>query len=345
VPAIDLKDKFMGCILGSAIGDALGYTVEFSSMADIHKRFGSAGIQTLQLREIDGENCAIYSDDTQMARAVAEGLIRAGKVGTVNDAASEVAEEFIAWYKSPDNNRAPGGACMSGCTKLDEGQLPWWECGGPNTNDGAGGCGSVMRAHPYGLFYFDDRARAIKVAAEHSRLTHGAPLAMAASAALAAGVWSALRNYDPARIASSMQDAAYRYDQGTGDMLVIAEASAQDGKITTAAMLDQWRGWAGHEAVAAALFVFLRYVKVGGHTAVVRMGANSPGDSDSIAAIAGALAGAYVGYGEIRLDWVIAVEKTEELQHLACRLMRAASAARQLYLMKGDTHAAPYPDS
>lgn len=344
MPTIDLKDKFQGCILGSAIGDALGYTVEFSSMAEIQKRF-KGPIKTLQLRPLNGENVALYSDDTQLARAVAEGLIRSGRIGTLNDAAQEIGREFVVWSKSPENNRAPGGACMTGCRRLDEGRLPWWECGGANNNSGAGGCGSVMRSHPYGLFWFDNREAAVKYASEHSRLTHGAPLAMAASAALAAGVWAALRNYDLPRIASFMQDAAYKYDQNTGDMLVQAEAMASDKFCETADVLDMWRSWAGHEAIATGLFCFYRYVEEGGHELVVQKAANSPGDSDSIAAIAGALAGALVGLKGLRKDWVMAVEKSEELKDLSFRLQRAASASSKLYLLERDQdYVAPFPE-
>jgi ADP-ribosylglycohydrolase len=202
-----------------------------------------------------------------------------------------------------------------------------------------------MRSHPYGLFYFEDRERAMTTAAEHSRLTHGAPLAMAASAALAVGVWAALRDYDPARIASFMQDAAYKYDQATGDMLVQAEASASDKFCETDDMLDMWRGWAGHEAIAAALFVFLREVDAG-HEDVVLTAATSPGDSDSIASIAGALAGAFHGFAAIRSDWVEALEKSDELQALAFRLLRSSTPADRLYLLEveEEDYAAPFPD-
>lgn len=336
MPAIDLNDKFKGCLVGSAIGDALGYSVEFSSMAAIYAKYGDEGITELQPRPYRGGRLALYSDDTQMARAVAEGLISAGSAADLDASAHEVKGQFIKWLHHPENTRAPGGACLAGCRKLEAG-VPWRKAGGINTNKGAGGCGSVMRAHPYGLFHVDSLVRAYTTAAEHSKLTHGAPLAQAASAALAAGVWTSVRNWDIRSIATAMQDAAYHYDEGTGDMLVLAEAMVDAGKPTSE-VLDMWRGWAGHEAIAAALFVFLKF-NAFGIEEVARVGANSPGDSDSIAAIACALSGAFHGYESLDEGWVAKLEKSDELEDLAVRLRVASTASPTLYILhKEPTH-------
>ena len=64
-----LEDRFQGCVLGLAIGDALGYPTEFLSLPEIQKRYGPNGIQ-----ELSG-NPALHSDDTQTSMAVARALI------------------------------------------------------------------------------------------------------------------------------------------------------------------------------------------------------------------------------------------------------------------------------
>jgi len=68
------KDHFRGCLLGGAIGDALGWPVEFLSMTEIKKKYGEEGITDL-VAGIDGK--AEITDDTQMTLFTAEGLLRA----------------------------------------------------------------------------------------------------------------------------------------------------------------------------------------------------------------------------------------------------------------------------
>lgn len=320
---IDLKEKFAGTMLGLAIGDALGYAVEFSSLAEIHRRYGPNGITEL--------SSTLFSDDTQMSMAVARGLVEAGRDANVDDAAPFVARQFIEWSRNPPGgHRAPGGACMAGCRALAHG-FPWEDAGDAD----AGGCGSVMRSAPYALRFWKDEDAAIECAARHSRMTHRHPLALAASAALASGVWCALRDAPRQLIVARMIDAAMRYDVGTARMMredarlavdVIAQRAPR--AATTADVLDRRRGWAGHEAVSAAMFCFA----IGDDYAdTIRLAANSPGDSDSIACIAGALSGAHVGLAGIPSRWHTKIERRDELMALARLLLHTAGDESVLF--------------
>lgn len=343
---IRLKQKFEGCLLGLAIGDALGYAVEFSSMDEIRRRYGPKGIQELDLRG----STALFSDDTQMTIAVANGLIADGKDVTVESSAPLVAAEFVSWSRNPPGgHRAPGGACMAGCRALSLG-AEWEEAGG-GIQGNRGGCGSVMRSAPYGLYFWNSEDDAIEIAARHSRMTHGAPLALAASAALASGIYWALRDAHPMTIAFRMVDAAARYDVTTARMLVDVQNLAKSvmcEEITPAAaterVLDRYRGWAGHEAIASALFCFLMATLDSEAGAVdgvfaetIRLGANSPGDSDSIACIAGALAGAWVGIGGIPERFVKVIERRDELFQVATKLHYYSGAATVLFQLTPKT--------
>lgn len=69
----DSKAYFRGCLLGGAIGDALGYPVEFLTLEEIKKVYGPEGIRTLQINETSGK--ALISDDTQMAVFTVDGLV------------------------------------------------------------------------------------------------------------------------------------------------------------------------------------------------------------------------------------------------------------------------------
>ncbi|MDE6120157.1 MAG: ADP-ribosylglycohydrolase family protein [Muribaculaceae bacterium] len=74
----ELKDKCRGSFVGGAVGDALGYEVEFMSLSAIRKRFGNKGITKY---ERDRDGVAVFSDDTQMSLFTAEGLLRAFAAG------------------------------------------------------------------------------------------------------------------------------------------------------------------------------------------------------------------------------------------------------------------------
>ena len=251
-----IKDRYEGTMLGLAIGDALGYAVEFSSLGAIYAQYGPQGIQELELRS----GIAHFSDDTQMSIAVARGLARAPRPLTCDGSAPLVASEFVEWSVRPvGGHRAPGGACMAGCRALRDG-VPWDRAGGKD----AGGCGSVMRSAPYALF-FPEEDDAIECSARHAKMTHGHPLAAAASAALTCGVWNALRDADPTVVVTRMIDAAASYDAKTARMILHARdtimgaiyGGEKDVDSTLHHLFDLYRGWAGHEAIAAATVAFL----------------------------------------------------------------------------------------
>ena len=95
----------------------------------------------------------------------------------------------------------------------------------------------------------------------------------------------------------------------------IAEARGTTSPDVT---LDRLRGWAAHEAIAAAVYVVARHPTDA--CAAILEGANTPGDSDSIATLAGALVGARIGLSGLPFDWVRDVERSDELLALAARI-------------------------
>lgn len=311
------KDRVNATIFGVAIGDTLGYQVEFD-----------ANVTPSNPKVTTFPKGAKFSDDTQMTVAVLQGLLRARRHfgDSIVDTGEEIAEEFIAWARSPENNRAPGGACMMGCRNLAEG-VPWDLAGKLN----GGGCGTAMRSAPYGLWWPNDWKKAAEHAAQHALMTHRLPMAQAAAAAVAAGVSVACTGADKGRIANVMIAAAERYDLLTGEMLrdavTWAQASCSDdesactcGMPSPDEVLDRWRGWAGHEAVAASLYCFMRENTF---EEAVLLAVNSPGDSDSLGAITGAIAGAHYGPDAIPGEWIADVEDSIMLKTLCSRLVLA----------------------
>ena len=97
-------------------------------------------------------------------------------------------------------------------------------------------------------------------------------------------------------------------------MMARAIDEAQEG-VKPETTLERLEGWAAHEAIAAAVYVFARHPD--DPRAAILEGANTPGDSDSIATLAGTLVGARVGVGALPSDWVRDVERSDALIELA----------------------------
>ena len=316
------EDRIEGAVLGGAIGDAMGHPTEFLTMGQIHRRYGPGGVESFELWwEEDGERFAPYTDDTQMAEVVFQSLLESRRQGWDLDATmNHMARGFVAWSSEPQGgHRAPGNACLRGCSRLAAG-IPWRQAGG--TRDG--GCGSVMRAYPFGLFFAHDLDKACLWAAEHSRLTHNAPDAVAACAAMAAGVALAVRRYPLESIVPEMAERASLYSRNVAREIIGAWTKAVYA-YPSSQVLDRWRGWTAIEALAAAVYLFARHPD--DPREAILEGANTPGDSDSIASIAGTLVGAYQGARVLPDLWRRGVERSHALSAMARELARHGSLA------------------
>jgi ADP-ribosylglycohydrolase len=319
-------DQFTGCIIGLACGDALGRPTEFiKSVPTIYSRFGGPVTRFVKGDDAHEANC--YTDDTQMTIAVTRALIRNGH-GTLDELMHVMSEEFIAWARSPLNNRAPGGTCLSGCANLKRGKH-WKEAGIPTSK----GCGAAMRAAPIGLYYSDDRDRMVLVAAAQSSLTHRHPTAIASSVASAAAVAHLVRSRGSLQgLTEFVLDCLNVLDEhllvevgcppdtarliGTSEMLasMSQQETALHGETDDVCSL-LGEAWVGEEAVACALWCVLK--EYGIFEGSIIRGANSSGDSDSIACIAGSIAGALVGIDHIPKHFALKVEDSDRLYLLA----------------------------
>lgn len=310
-PAV-ARSRVLGAVLAAAVGDALGHATEFLSHKAILNQYGPSGVLGFERWwERDGRRFAPYTDDTQMAEIVLRALVgHGGSAAAMDPLMEEIAAGFAHWSVEPQGgHRAPGNSCMSGALRLRSG-THWREGGGLD----AGGCGSVMRTYPFGLLFHADIERAEHWAVEHSRMTHRAPIAFAACAAMAVGVAHEVRGSSPATVLSAMVEAAGRHDAGTASM---AEAALTEAyrNADPDDVLERLQGWSAHEAIAAAMFVVARHE--GDLVGALLEGANASGDSDSIATLAGALLGARLGLEALPAVWIRDVERTDELRTLA----------------------------
>lgn len=328
-----------GCLFGMALGDALGAETEFLDMGGIRAQFPPNGPQ-----EPPG-NPARVTDDTQMALAVGDALLAAPHPFTDDTLGEHLKRTFIDWYNSPDNNRAPGHTCLVGCENLING-LAWHEACVISSK----GCGANMRVMPVGLLSVDAATRA-KIAQLQAAYTHGHPTGLAA-ADLTAWVIADLANggtvHDlPQRVrAYALSQRQIYHEDWLGElwmrahMLPTAQHFIAHGwdecletltKLDSALVLIDYEadpclatggGWVAEQAFATALLCFMMYPD--DPVAVIRRAAFSSGDSDSIACIAGAFAGAYHGINAWPQDWIERIEYRDRIQVIG------QSFARQL---------------
>lgn len=327
---------FSGCLLGGAVGDALGAPVEFLSIDDIRAKYGSAGIDDYDLAY--GRRGAI-TDDTQMTLFTAEGVLRADvrwhhkgicRPSTVIHHAylrwlhtqgersrfpssQEQMDGWLIGVQTLHARRAPGMTCLSALRGATMGTVDR-----PLNN--SKGCGGVMRVAPIGLTARDDEA-AFALGCEAAAITHGHP-----SGYYSAGCFAAvIQNLTEGR---TLPDAIER-------TLRIVDSSRHTGQAECSAAIREavalWadpdmgpspgtiermgRGWVGEEALAIALYCALSAQD--DFARGVLLAVNHSGDSDSTGAITGNVLGLMLGIDAIPTAWLDGLELRAEIEALA----------------------------
>lgn len=318
------ESRCVGCIVGLAVGDALGYPAEFRRRDQLLRDLGPEGITdfvALDDPHFSGPRFAgpehppgTFTDDTQMTVAVAEALLEAGTDG-MDRLMSTMGEHFVRWSRSTKNNRAPGGTCMEGCANLAAG-VSWKEAGVPSSK----GCGSAMRVAPIGLFY-SDVEQVVEVARCSSLLTHGHPAAVEGAAAAALLVALAKRGLSPEEMFSEVDRrcATRCTDLSAVWRRLSTSLSRPAEEVLVEGVLGE--GWVAEEAVASAMYCFWRFPD--DFQSAVLTAVNTDGDSDSIGTITGSLVSARLGIDAIPARWRQCVEDSDFLHELGMRLWKA----------------------
>jgi ADP-ribosylglycohydrolase len=298
-----LRSRFRGCLLGGAVGDALGAGIEFLSLDRIRERFGPAGV-TGYVRAY-GRRGAI-TDDTQMTLFTADGLIRAQQrvlAGGTPDLASELWHAYQRWLSTQEAavsvpygeagwllgeaflhaSRSPGGTCLRA---LEDGR-PGSALAPVNDSKG---CGGVMRVAPAGLAAADPFTAGSQAAA----LTHGHPSGYLAAGALALMIAEITVGHDlPQAVDAALGRLAGH--PGGGEVaraLNAAVAAARERPALPATVASLGQGWVAEEALGIAAYCALAGDDF---RSAVLLAVNHDGDSDSTGAICGNLVGAALG--------------------------------------------------
>lgn len=331
--------SFAGSVYGLAFGDAYGWDNEFRSFFDI------------ALRPSYFPTPAIITDDTQMSLYNVKALQQIFSPQKGGHSLADLyfanpedyesalrqafGEQFIIWLHDPENTRAPGINCVQTLRKLENTPVKktWLE----GTSDFSKGCGANMRNPWFGLLDVEE-SLIVDLSVVQSSVTHNNPVALASSALTALAVKAVHDNVHGGSLYSYLirkaealiqqghrniayveglkETLAYFVSMGTIYAEFLTSSDNEDicsffgeGKIAEEALL-----------LAVAAYDMYQDDVVNG----IHRLANSGGDSDSIAAIGGAIFGAAYGYDAFPNDWKDGLENkyAEELHAAVDHLQR-----------------------
>lgn len=297
------SNRARGVLLGLACGDALGRPVEFSSADDIETTHG-------QLNEMIGHGtwnqpAGTITDDTEQALCITRSLVEQQKFDP-----ADIADRFVAWYDSGPFDI--GRMTMKALSRLkhgdkwDEAGQQVWEASPEGQNAGNG---SVMRCAPLAVPYVDDWVQLVEVSRVSSRITHADPRCTNGCAVLNLTLAGLLNDAD-----TSLRDALDYLEADMPDELTAAlEPLARGDSPETL----ETSGYVVH-SLQTALHDGL--LAESAEEAIVTA-VNRGGDTDTIGAIAGAVAGARFGASELPERWLTTIDETRELNDLAGRLV------------------------
>ena len=307
---INYLDKFDGTMLGVVIGDTLGHPFEGVLRKDIHSKFEDFG-------EFIQNNKGLfdtYTDDSQLTLHTAKALIK-GNGFTYDDFVSE----YIKWLKDPPIG--PGYGCITSIRKLKKGMT--WE----QAASKSGGNGTAMRIAPVGLFYSNNIEMLKNIAIKSSNITHSHPAA-SASAIIIARAIAFLLEKDPKvnfsiddffdTLISSISHSKEKVWEEFIKILLKLKANLhlpiQAGLIKfsqigvkTPYFIEHYLGQAfvhpyAISTVVCSIFIFLKCLN--SFKECIFELATAGGDSDTVGAIGGSLAGAYFGLKNIPMSLI-----------------------------------------
>jgi len=299
------KSKFLGCLAGTAIGDALGARREGRGMSR------SEDIASLaeKLEQL------IYTDDTHMTIGIAESLIEnKGFNG------EHMAQTFIKNYEAePWRGYGPGPPRIFGMIKRGE---AWYSAANRLYRGGSFGNGSAMRVAPVGLLYSRNLEKLREIAYQSSSITHSHELGKEGAALQACAVALAFntptdkdidREAFLSKLQNFIQDQLYK-----GKIAQIRWLLGEQDKAKVVAVLGN--GIEAPRSVPTAIYCFLRQPQSYKDTVIYAISLG--GDTDTIAAMAGAISGAYLGIEAIPSEWRAKLENRAYIETLAENLWR-----------------------
>lgn len=295
-------ERFRGCLLGLAAGDAVGTSVEFKprgSFAPVTD-MGGGGPFGLQAGQ--------WTDDTSMALCLATSLVEMNGF----DAADQM-QRYCRWMEQ--GYLSSTGECFDIGNTVSQALRQYRRSNDPfsgSTHPQSAGNGCLMRLAPVPMFYFPDREQMLHFCGESSRTTHGATECIDASRLFGEMLRLALAGADKPEILLSGLEV-----EAVSIQAIARGAYQQKGR-------EQVRG-TGYvvESLDAALWCFWN---TDSFEEAILAATNLGDDADTTAAIVGQVAGAYYGESGIPANWLEKLAMRTEITQLADRLYQASAA-------------------
>jgi ADP-ribosyl-[dinitrogen reductase] hydrolase len=292
------SDRIAGCFVGLAVGDALGAPLEFLSRREVRKRYPEGLRDMIDSRLWKkGE----YTDDTQMALLIAESLLQ--RNGFL---ASDLAQRFQTWARTAKDVGIQTRAVvnMAGYVRDPESCSSQYHAARP---DSSAGNGALMRCAPVALFCLNSLDQLVEVSRASARVTHHDPKAQSSCVILNAWIHAAIcRGVRDGRAeAIALLDETER---PAWHRLERIEAYKEDDIKSS--------GYTVHTLEAAAW----SFLTTDSYEEAVIRAANLGDDADTVAAVCGALAGAYYGYSAIPDRWRDQLQDEARIHKIALAL-------------------------
>lgn len=362
-------DKYRGCLLGGAAGDALGYAIEFDREEAIAARYGSRGIRNYRL---DERGLAPFSDDTQMTLYTANSLLcslaalsaqASDGVQASSDAPAlvsptalaayapaQMAQFYVEWMYTQVSpyplaepkawisnlpelfaSRAPGITCLNACEAM---------ASGAKVVNNSKGCGGIMRMAPAGLINTSPGFSGVelqRLGAQLAELTHRHELGW-----MPAGVFAHIVSLLARNESCSVREAATQalntlpeafpnahYLGQLQELLRYTLRLADSDIPDLEAIHALGEGWVAEEALAIGLLCSLRHED--DFAGAITSAVNHGGDSDSTGAIAGNIVGAHLGLAGIPQRYLEHLELRDTISKIADDLFTGPQASPDLY--------------
>jgi ADP-ribosyl-[dinitrogen reductase] hydrolase len=294
---MDVRERFRGCLLGLAVGDAVGTTVEFEPRSSFTPLTDMLGGGPFQLK------AGQWTDDTSMALCLAASLVEMGDFDAIDQM-----NRYCKWFEQ--GYMSSIDYCFNIGNTVRSALVEYKHTGNPfsgATNRMSAGNGSLMRLAPIPIFYYPDREKIRWFSGESSRTTHGANEAAEACQLFGDMLYRAFSGAEKDEILFSPVE--YLSEPA---LQAIAHGDYQQKSI------NQIRG-TGYvvASLEAAVWCFW---KAETYKDAVLAAANLGDDADTTAAICGQIAGAYYGEKEIPSSWLQKLAKRKEIVNLANKL-------------------------
>jgi ADP-ribosylglycohydrolase len=336
-----LQSRFRGCLLGGAVGDALGAPVEFLDLDEIVRAYGEQGIR--DYAPAYGKLGAI-TDDTQMTLFTAEAMLSAHLSATLEshepDFFRAAVGSYARWLMTQENSRlltsattkaswllqqkklfsrrAPGTTCLS-ALQASRGRVT------RVTNDSKG-CGGVMRMAPVGMYFAHSLSRehhrghlhsnSFATASDLAAITHGHPSGFLSAGVLAVIISLVLSGTALAEAIRAAKEELRKHPSHKETLAAIekAEILAKSRPRERSTLRELGKGFIAEEALAMGIYCAL---SARNFEDAIILAVNHSGDSDSTGAITGNLLGAGSGIEAIPTRWLAPLELRTTIEALA----------------------------